>query len=141
MKYHISTSIIINADITTVWETFTHFESYPQWNSFIKSINGDVRKGAKINVEIDGMKFKPEVISFEKEKELIWLGNFILPRIFDGKHAFKFQRNTNGTTTLIHEEHFRGLLLPLMKKKLRTEVIDGFKQFNEILKKKSEARA
>ena len=138
MKYHISTSININADVKTVWKTFTQFDQYPEWNSFIKSIKGNVAVGEKINIEIDGMKFSPRVLAFDQEKELTWLGSASLKGIFDGRHSFKFQENANGTTDFLHEEHFRGILVPFMKKKLQTEIVDGFKRWNETLKEKSE---
>lgn len=139
MKYQISTSININADLKTVWNTFTQFDDYPNWNSFIKSIKGNIKTGEKINIEIDGMKFAPTVLSFREEKELVWLGKLWIKGIFDGKHAFRFESNPDGTTTLIHEEHFRGILVPLMKKNLRTKVTDGFNHWNETLKEKSES--
>ncbi len=138
MKYQINTSIRINANVTTVWNTFTDFESYPDWNSFIKSIKGNIAEGQKIDVEIDTMKFNPIVLTFEKEKELTWKGTFLFPGIFDGKHTFRFLENPNGTTELIHEEHFRGILVPFMKKNLRTKVLDGFNHWNATLKDKVE---
>ena len=139
MKYHITTSININADLQTVWNTFIQFEDYPNWNSFIKSVKGAIIPGEKINIEIDGMKFAPRVLSFEKEKELVWLGTMRISRIFDGEHSFRFYENPDGTTSVKHEEHFRGILVPFMKKYLRTTVIEGFKHWNETLKTKSEA--
>jgi len=138
MKYHISTSININSDIKTVWNTFTQFESYPEWDSFIKSVKGNVTVGEKINIEMEGMKFAPKVLSFEKEKELVWLGKLGISGIFDGKHSFRFEENPDGTTTFIHEEHFFGILVLFSKKNLRTKITGGFKRWNETLKEKSE---
>ena len=138
MAYHISTSININADVNTVWNVFTQFESYPEWSSFIKSIKGNVAVGEKINIEIDGMKFAPRVLVFEKDKELTWLGKLWFSGIFDGKHSFKFQENADGTTEFIQEEQFRGILVPIMKKRLRTDIVAGFNSWNEALKQRSE---
>ncbi|XOV66504.1 MAG: SRPBCC family protein [Fluviicola sp.] len=138
MKHHIHTTINIQANVKTVWNTFTQFEEYPMWNSFIKSVKGEIMPGNKINIEIDGSKFTPKVLSFEKEKELIWVGKLSLPFIFEGKHAFQFHENSDGTTTLTHEEHFRGILVPFMKKYLRGKATDGFKHWNTTLKEKSE---
>lgn len=138
MKHHISTSIQINADLTTVWNTFTQFDDYPNWNSFIKSVKGNVREGAKINTEIDGAKFKPRVLSFKEEKELVWIGKPLVPGVFEGKHSFRFEGNTDGTTTFYHEEHFFGIMVPFMKKYLRGKATEGFKHWNETLKEKSE---
>ena len=140
MKYQIITSITINADITTVWNTFTQFEAYPNWNSFIKSVKGKVETGETLHVEIDGMKFKPKVLVFEREKELSWLGKLWFSGVFDGRHSFRFKENPEGTTEFMHEEHFRGILVPMMKKNLRTKITDGFKHWNKTLKEKVEAK-
>jgi len=139
MKYQINTSITINADIATVWKTFTQFDQYPTWNSFIRSVQGNVQTGETLAIEIDGMKFKPKVLVFEKEKELTWLGKLWFSGIFDGKHTFQFKENPDGTTEFIHGEKFNGILVPLMKKNLRTKITDGFLQWNKTLKEKAEA--
>jgi hypothetical protein len=138
MTHHLETSITINANLETVWNTFTDFDSYPEWNSFIKSVKGEIKVGERIEAEITGMKFTPKIEVFDYQKELTWLGNASIPYIFDGRHSFIFTENSNGTTHVIHKEYFRGILVPFMKKKLRTEIKDGFKHWNEILKTRAE---
>ncbi|NCP84851.1 MAG: hypothetical protein GW809_05055 [Bacteroidetes bacterium] len=39
-KQELSTSIQINASPEEVWNQLVNFKSYPEWNSFIKTING-----------------------------------------------------------------------------------------------------
>mgnify|MGYP003113237647 CR=1 FL=1 len=137
MKHQIITSITINADLKTVWEVFTDFESYPNWNPFIKSIKGEIAEGKKFHAEIGGMKFKPTTKVFKLE-EFTWLGRLFIPGIFDGRHSFVFEETKDGKTLMIQKEHFKGILVPLMRKKLDTEVLDGFKLMNAELKELAE---
>lgn len=134
MKHQISTSITINADRKTVWKVFTDFEAYPSWNPFIKSISGTIALNQPFEAEIGNMKFKPTLKVFSPHEEFTWLGRLLLPGIFDGRHSFVFIDNADGTTTLIQKEDFRGILVPFMKKKLNTEVLDGFEAMNARLK-------
>lgn len=51
------------------------FENYPNWNPFIKSVNGDVKVKNKNTVRIEpheakGMTFEPRVLTYEANKEL-----------------------------------------------------------------------
>ena len=138
MNHQISTSVIINANSSTVWKVLTGFEKYSKWNPFIKSIQGKIEVGTKFHAEIDTMKFKPTTLVYDENKEFTWLGQLILPGIFDGKHSFILQDNNDGTTTLIQKESFKGILVRFMKKKLDNDILNKFKQMNDKLKEVAE---
>lgn len=138
MKHQISTSIIINANPSTIWNVFTDFSRYPEWNPFIKSIIGEIQVGKRFQANIGNMTFKPRVIAYKNSEEFTWLGHFLFPGIFDGKHSFILKDNGDGTTTFIQKESFNGLLVGWMKKKLDTEIMDGFNAMNQALKKEIE---
>ena len=90
--------------------------------------------------EKKAMLFKPRVLQFEKEKEFRWIGKFILPRLFDGEHTFLIKDNGDGSCTFIQYEHFRGILIPLLKGMLDKNTKDGFEQMNTALKKRCEEK-
>lgn len=138
MNHQISTSVIINANSSTVWKVLTAFERYSKWNPFINSIQGKIEVGTKFHAEIGTMKFKPTTLVYDENKEFTWLGQLILPGIFDGKHSFIIQDNNDGTTTLIQKESFKGILVRFMKKKLDNDIINKFKQMNDKLKEIAE---
>ncbi len=96
MAKHITTSIRINSDLETVWQVLTDFKKYPEWNPFIKSIEGEVAVGQKIEAKLAGMTFKPEVLVYEVNKELKWLGHLWVKGLFDGEHRFLLTENQNG---------------------------------------------
>ena len=72
MTKQIKTSITIEASKESVWKILTDFENYPKWNSFIKSVSGDVRVGNRIKIKLQGMTFKPTVLVHNKASELKW---------------------------------------------------------------------
>ncbi len=134
MRHTLATTIEINAPITQVWEKLTQFESYPNWNPFIKEIKGEVAVGNQIEAQIDTMKFKPIVLVFDQEKEFTWKGKLLFTGIFDGKHSFKLQKIDENTTRFFQTEEFYGILVPLLKKKLNSDTLEGFNKMNRALK-------
>jgi hypothetical protein len=144
MAKEIITSITINASPEKVWAIFSDFSNYPNWNPFIKSLKGNIAVGNRIEVLIappgaKAMVFKPKVLEFEHNKKFRWLGNFIIPGLFDGKHYFEVVDNQDGTTTFIQSEQFRGILVPFLSKMLDVDTKNGFEMMNQQLKEKSEA--
>lgn len=88
MAKEIKTEILIKASPEKVWTILTDFDNYPNWNPFIKSIKGKVAVGNNIIARIEppeasGMTFKPEVLAFEPNKELRWIGHLLFAGLFD----------------------------------------------------------
>jgi len=138
MLKEIHTNIVIKATPEKIWKVLTDFGNYPNWNPFIRSIEGTVARGNQISVRITppgarGMTLKPKVLRFDSNKELRWLGHLIIPGLFDGEHMFKLTDNGNGTTTFIQSEHFGGILVPLFRKLLDKNTRDGFILMNKKL--------
>src|SRR6185312_7476466 len=139
----IYSEIVIQASSEKVWDIFSDFAKYHDWNPFIKSLKGSPSAGKTIEAFLQppgnkGMLFKPKVLKFEAGKEFRWIGKLIIPGLFDGEHTFILRDNSNGTCTFIQYERFRGILIPFMKKILEGSTLSGFRQMNEALKKRCE---
>lgn len=139
----IRTEIVIHASPEKVWRILTDFEKYPQWNPFIKSIEGDAVVGTKLRAHIQppgasGMTFKPTVLASKPNEELRWLGHFLFKGLFDGEHIFELYENTDGSTTLVQRELFTGILVPLFSKMLDYNTLKGFEMMNAKLKRIAE---
>ncbi|MBC8048165.1 MAG: SRPBCC domain-containing protein [Fimbriimonadaceae bacterium] len=142
-KKELRTEILINAPAQKIWDILTDFAGYSKWNPFIKSIEGKLAVGNKINARMEppgakGMTFKPKILTLEKNKQFSWLGNLIMPGLFDGEHIFELVDNGNNTTTFIQREKFSGILVPLFKKMLDVNTKQGFEMMNEKLKELAE---
>ena len=135
----ISTKIVINASIDKVWSVFTNFKDYSKWNPFIISIEGQVVLGKRIKTIISPpdskkMVFKPRILFYKEKKELQWLGHFIFPGLFDGRHVFSFTENGDDSVTFIQKEMFKGILVPLFSKMIDINTKNGFVLMNEKIK-------
>ncbi len=138
MSFEIRTEIRINASAEKVWKVLMDFQNYEKWNPFIKKIEGDPKVGNKIYAEIDGMKFKPEVLVNRKEEEFKWIGKLLFKGVFDGEHRFQIEELGNGQLKFTQSEKFYGFLVPVFKKKLNTDTIKGFMAMNEKIKEEAE---
>ena len=137
---NIQTEILINTDITKVWDVLMNFDNYPKWNPFITSISGEPKLGSRLTVSIKppggkGMTFKPRVLAFETNKELRWLGHLLFTGFFDGEHKFELIDNGNGTTTFKQSEKFKGIFVALLNIENTKK---GFEAMNEKLKEMAE---
>jgi hypothetical protein len=136
------TSIEIGASAERVWEIVTDFDSYPDWNPFIRSASGKPEQGEKLEVTIQppggrAMTFKPTVLAAERAQELRWLGHLLLPRLFDGEHSFRIEQIDSGRVRFVQSERFSGVLVPLFGKTL-DKTRRGFEAMNEALKRRAE---
>lgn len=143
MAKHISTQVIIRATPQKVWNVLTDFKSYPQWNPFITSINGDVATGSRIEVTLQQpgsspMKMRPKVLVMDQPQEFRWIGHLLFPGLFDGEHAFEIRDNGDGSSTFVQSERFGGILVPLLRNMLDTKTVKGFTLMNEALKARCE---
>jgi hypothetical protein len=143
MAKEMSSQIIIRATSEKIWMVLTDFPNYPNWNPFIRSIEGNTSSGNVIKARIEppgakGMTFKPRVISFDQNKKFSWLGHLLFPGLFDGEHIFEIIENGDGTCTFIQREKFKGLLVPLFSKMLDVNTKQGFEQMNQKLKERVE---
>lgn len=143
MKKEIKSEIHIEATPERVWNILTAFEKYPEWNPFIKSIQGPAIVGGKIIARMEppeakGMTFKPTVLVFDKNKEFKWIGHLLFPGLFDGEHRFELIDNGDGTTTFIQAERFKGILVRMLSKMLEGSTLKGFNAMNRKLKEVAE---
>jgi hypothetical protein len=141
---NIQTEILINTDITKVWDVLMIFNGYPKWNPFITSISGEPKLGARLTVSINppdgkGMTFKPTILNLELNKEFRWKGKLGITGIFDGEHYFILESLDKDITKLIHGEKFSGLLVPLLGKML-DKTKKGFQLMNESIKNECERK-
>ncbi len=137
------TAIDINASGERVWRVLTDFGAYREWNPFITSISGELRRGARLEVRVHalggrGVTFRPTVLVADQNRELRWVGRLLFPGIFDGEHAFQITPLEKGRVRLLQQETFRGLLVPALRWLLDGQTRAGFEAMNRALKERAE---
>ena len=141
----IEQSIEIDAPPAAVWSILADTSAYPEWNPFMSKLDGDLHPGATLDVRIEPpnarpMSFKPTVLTAERERELRWIGHFIVPGLLDGEHSFRIEPLGDGRSRFIQSERFSGLLVRFVKSTLdKTEL--GFAEMNAALKERAEMPA
>lgn len=142
----LKTEIEIGASAAKVWNLLLDFPGHAGWNPFIRSIEGKAGAGERLQVRVQPeggkpMSFKPQVLVAEPQKELRWLGRFLLPGLLDGEHFFQLEALGPQRTRFVHGERFSGLLLPLAWGSMEAPTRAGFVAMNQALKAKAEAEA
>jgi hypothetical protein len=142
MSITVNTTVDIHAPKQLVWDVFTDFAAYHEWNPDTR-IEGTAQVGSKLTVHMGGsdggMTFKPKVLAATPGVELRWLGRLGFGGIVDGEHFFVLEQNADGSTHLTHGERYSGVLVALTKpfvNKGRNQ--DGYENFNLILKQRVE---
>lgn len=136
MIKEIKTKITVKSSPEIIWKTLTNFENYPNWNPFIKEIEGELKVSEQLKVKIQPensseMTFKPTILDLKKDKLFIWKGKFILKGLFDGEHKFELIDNKNGTTTFKQSEIFSGILVRIFNLESTKK---GFEKMNQKIK-------
>lgn len=143
----LQTTITIAAAAQRVWATLLDFARYPEWNPFVRRIEGDARAGARLAVTVqpDGgraMSFRPRVPVADPARELRWRGRWLVPGLFDGEHHFLLTATPSGGTLLTHGERFSGALVPLLLPPDALRATErGFEAMNRALKARVEHAA
>lgn len=139
----IRTEVEIDASAEQVWSVLSDFNSYPEWNPFIKSAIGQPIKGERLQITIQPsgakpMRFSPKVLASEPGREIRWLGRLIVPGIFDGEHCFMIEKLSETKVRFEQSERFSGLLVGLLRATLERDTKRGFEEMNQALKTRAE---
>ena len=144
-SHELHSEIEIAATPEVVWAHLVDVDSYPDWNPFITSLTGSVRLGARLSVRMEPpggrpMTFRPRVSELVEGRVLAWLGHLGMPGLFDGRHRFELTPN-GSSTHLVQAETFRGLLVPLLRRRLDEQTHPGFVAMNVALARRAESTA
>lgn len=139
----LDTEIEINASAERVWRLLTDFAAYPQWNPFLRSVEGKPEPNSKLKIFMQpsggrGMSFSPTVLKAEPQRELRWLGSLLIRGLFDGEHILTVEPLAENLVKFRQREKFSGLLVPLFWRSLDTDTRRGFNEMNAALKEHSE---
>ena len=144
--HKIETAIDIHASARRVWDVLADFERHPDWNPFVRSIQGQAKEGTKLVVRIQpeggaGMTFRPRVLVARPGSELRWRGRFLVPGLFDGEHYFRIEPTGPNQSRFVHGEVFSGVFVRFAQAGLEKGTKAGFHAMNRALKARVEAQA
>ena len=139
----IRTEIEINASSEKTWEILIDFNSYPQWNPFIRQIKGSPIVGTTLQLNLNtssgkNRTYRPTVTKVEPSHELRWYGKSFIPGIFDGERIFIIESLKTNQVRFVHMEIFTGLLVALIGNRLDKDMYQSFVKMNDAFKEKVE---
>ena len=135
--------IEIEAPAERVWQVLTDFAAYPEWNPFIRRVNGrpEVEEQLVVRMRPSGTRrltFRPTVMKVEPNRQLRWLGHLLVPGLFDGEHIFEIEELDRERVLFVQREVFKGLLVPLLARTLERDTQRGFEEMNRALRERAE---
>jgi len=137
MSKIITTHLTVNASAKDVWVALTDLACYHAWNPFITHAAGTVAVGERLDLTIQppgsrAIALRPWVTAVEEHHYFEWLGRWVVPGIFDGRHSFTLTPMGGQRTLVQQSETFTGALVPFTSHLLaRTPA--GFVAMNEAL--------
>lgn len=145
----IHTTIEIEAPAGRVWDVLTDFDAYGDWNPFVLSISGELRKGSKVKVALSaGTRNRPfaakidaRIVQVEDGRVFAWKGHAPIRGLFAGRHAFEVEPDGDDRCRFVHYEDFEGLLVGPALRLLGSRVRGSFVAMNEALKRRCETLA
>ncbi len=142
MNKEIRTEIEINASASRVWSVLADFARFPDWNPFVVRVEGEPKAGErlKIDVQLPGssmLKFTPDVLTADVDRELRWVGKLPLGA-FRGEHFYIIEPKDEGSVRFIHGELFSGWLVGVVWRIHGERIERGYRLMNEALKRRVE---
>jgi hypothetical protein len=133
----------INASAERVWQLLTDFASFPQWNPFIQHVSGQLKRGAQLEVTLrpsgtHATTIRPIVLKTEPNRELRWVGRWLLPGLLDDEHIFTIEPLDAERVRFTQREIFTGLLASFHGRSRNTDTRRGFREMGKALKLRAE---
>ena len=127
----------IQAGSEIIWSLLTNAKGFPNWNSTVSRIEGQIREGERLRIHVPGTSrtFKPQVLDVIENKCMTWSDGFA--PIFKGSRTFELSPNVNGSTDFVMEERFQGLIFAVVKNRL-PDFGPIFEQYASDLKREAE---
>jgi hypothetical protein len=136
----IHTSIIIDAPAFSVWNLLTDLASYSRWNPFITRIEGELKQGGRLDMEMKLEKviaIDPVVQDVQLERQISWLDKST-GNLFVAEHRLEIQTLAHDRVTFFQIASFTGPIVSLLEEKLETGFRKGLEEMNAALKKVAE---
>jgi hypothetical protein len=132
-----SVEIYIHATAERIWSILTDAADHARWNSTVARMEGEIVEGSRLKLWVPGeaRTFRPKVSGVVANERMTWTGGFA--PLFKGVRTFTLRPNAAGATEFTMTEHFTGLILPLVARKL-PDFGPIFKAYAEDLKREVE---
>ena len=142
-KLEVEKSIEINASDEKIWDIISNFGAYPDWNTYIKYIEGDLRPGRGLYVETRNVHdnhaaYRAIVTKVVENRELSWKGKLLMSGIYDSERFFIITSLSENRSIFTFRGTYTGLLVPVFWVLVRKYETSDYERMNEELKIRAE---
>ena len=128
----------IDAPPERVWAVLADTARYPEWNPFVRSLDGPLVTGGKIAVglQLPGrtlQSMRPTLTEVDGGRTFAWLGHVGFAGVFDGRHRFRVGALGEGRSRFVQSERLSGALVPLFRSMLTGPTPEAFVAMNDAL--------
>jgi hypothetical protein len=138
MSQTVQTEILLPASPDRVWAVLADFPAYPQWNPFVRQIDGKAEAGASLCIRLAPklgwtVRFCASIVAWQPGKAFAWAGGPAC--LLHGRHFFELQASEDGQSTrLVHGEIFSGLFARPLIWMLGKDPAYGYRAMNDALR-------
>ncbi len=136
---HYESAATINASPEAVWSVLKEAERWPDWNSGVEGVDGQIALGQKITIRsavAPGRAFPVKVTSCDEPRRLTFTGGMPLG-LFKGVRTYDLESGPAGTTTFRMREEYTGPMVPMIWNSM-PDLAPSFEQFVTGLKARVE---
>jgi hypothetical protein len=112
---HYESSVLIEAAPESVWAVLADAARYPDWDSGVTAVDGDIVDGGRITVhaEVSGGRAFPVLVALDPPRLMVWTGGLPLG-LFRGTRTFGLDDAPGRATLVTMREEYTGPLLGLV---------------------------
>jgi hypothetical protein len=135
---HYESSVLIEAAPEAVWAVLADAARYPDWDSGVSGVDGDIVDGGRITVHLEASPRRAfsVLVALDPPRLMVWTGGLPLG-LFRGTRTFGLDDAIGGTTVLTMREDFTGPLLGLVWRTM-PDLQPSFDRFTRGLKARVE---
>lgn len=134
---------VVDAPQEDVWRVVVDFDAYPEWNPYLRSVEGRPEKGRTLDVHLDppggdGQDVSASVTVYRPPRKLQWRSRLLVPGLRDLEYEVIVEPLGPNRAQVVQRARYEGLLAVLVDAE---ETRAGLQQMSRALKTRAEAGA
>jgi hypothetical protein len=136
-----STTTVVDAPRDEVWRIVLDFDAYPQWNPYLRSVEGRPREGGTLDVHVEppggeGQDVSASVTVFRPPRKLQWRSRLLVPGVRDLEYEVIVEPLGPNRAQVVQRARYEGILALLVD---AGETRAGLLQMSRALKARAES--
>ncbi len=133
----ITATTTVQAAASRVWADLTDTARYPDWNPFVRRLDGALEVGGRLEAVLQPadkpQTLRPRVVEVDGGRSFTWLGHVMVPGVLDGRHSFTVVPDGHDSARLVQHERLSGILVPVFRRMLTEQSPRAFAAMNDAL--------